>query len=261
VSGATGAPGVTGAARTARLILALDTATSRVVIALGDVAGSVLFEDGWTAGHRHGETLLPRLQELLSQAGVRIVDVSAIVVGTGPGTFTGLRVGLATAKALAVSLDCPIVGIATAAALLDADRAARASSAGASSPGADDDRPAPAADDDRPAPAAVLVPAGPNDRVLIRAGAATLVPAGSEPDLDPGQDLVAVDLDGRAAAEASARGHAALGGLAGALLRIGAARVASGDVDDVRTLVPEYVTLPRGIREEHGTVEWSHSPA
>jgi tRNA threonylcarbamoyl adenosine modification protein YeaZ len=252
VSGATGAPGVTGAARTARLILALDTATSRVVIALGDVAGSVLFEDSWTAGHRHGETLLPRLQELLSQAGVRIVDVSAIVVGTGPGTFTGLRVGLATAKALAVSLDCPIVGIATAAALLDADRAARASSAGASSPGADDDR---------PAPAAVLVPAGPNDRVLIRAGAATLVPAGSEPDLDPGQDLVAVDLDGRAAAEASARGHAALGGLAGALLRIGAARVASGDVDDVRTLVPEYVTLPRGIREEHGTVEWSHSPA
>jgi hypothetical protein len=163
-----------------------------------------------------------------------------------------LLVGLATAKALAVSLDCPIVGIATAAALLDADRAARASSAGASSPGADDDR---------PAPAAVLVPAGPNDRVLIRAGAATLVPAGSEPDLDPGQDLVAVDLDGRAAAEASARGHAALGGLAGALLRIGAARVASGDVDDVRTLVPEYVTLPRGIREEHGTVEWSHSPA
>jgi len=252
VSGASGAPDVTGAARTARLILALDTATSRVVIALGDAAGSVLFEDGWTAGHRHGETLLPRLQELLSQAGVRIVDVSAIVVGTGPGTFTGLRVGLATAKALAVSLDCPIVGIATAAALLDADRAARASSAGASSPGADDDR---------PAPAAVLVPAGPNDRVLIRAGAATLVPAGSEPDLDPGQDLVAVDLDGRAAAEASARGHAALGGLAGALLRIGAARVASGDVDDVRTLVPEYVTLPRGIREEHGTVEWSHSPA
>ena len=252
MSGASGAPDVTGAARTARLILALDTATSRVVIALGDVAGSVLFEDGWTAGHRHGETLLPRLQELLSQAGVRIVDVSAIVVGTGPGTFTGLRVGLATAKALAVSLDCPIVGIATAAALLDADRAARASSAGASSPGADDDR---------PAPAAVLVPAGPNDRVLIRAGAATLVPAGSEPDLDPGQDLVAVDLDGRAAAEASARGHAALGGLAGALLRIGAARVASGDVDDVRTLVPEYVTLPRGIREEHGTVEWSHSPA
>jgi tRNA threonylcarbamoyl adenosine modification protein YeaZ len=247
VSGATGSPVVTGAARTARPILALDTATSRVVIALGDAAGSVLCEVGWTAGHRHGETLLPRLQELLSQAGVRIVDVSAIVVGTGPGTFTGLRVGLATAKALAVSLDCPIVGVAAAAALLEADRAARVGTAGA--------------DDDRSAPAAVLVPAGPNDRVLIRAGVATLVPAGSEPDLDSGQDLVAVDLEGRAPAEASARGHSALGGLASALLRIGAARVASGDVDDVRTLVPEYVTLPRGIREEHGTVEWSHSPA
>jgi len=228
-------------------ILAFDTATSRVVIALGGADGTVLAGDEWTAGHRHGETLLPRLQELLSRSGVQIASVSSIVVGTGPGTFTGLRVGLATAKALALSLACPILGVSTAAALLDADRAARAESRG----GHDDAHPS----------AILLVPAGPNDRVLIRSGVATLIPAGVEPDLEPGLDLVAVDLEGRAPAEASARGHAALGGLAAALVRIGAARLAAGDADDVATLVPEYVTLPRGIREEHGTVEWSHSPA
>jgi len=257
---------VSGTAGAAAPILVMDTATSLVVIALGGADGTLRIEDSWSAGHRHSEELLPHLRDLLSRAGTRLADVSAIVVGTGPGTFTGLRVGLATAKALAVSLGCPIVGVPTAAALVDADRAACwvARNAGADEPNGGDEPNGAGGPGDAGESlgrsAAVLVPAGPSDRVLFRDGVATLVPAGTEPQDVAADGLIAVDLDGRAAPEASARGRAALDGLAAGLLRIGARRLADGDVDDVARLVPEYVTLPRGIREEHGAVEWSHSP-
>jgi hypothetical protein len=76
----------------------------------------------------------------------------------------------------------------------------------------------------------------------------------------PGTTLVAVDLAGRAPAEACALGEQALAGLGAALLRLGANRLAAGDEDDLAGLVPEYVTLPRGIVRESGTVTWSHDP-
>jgi hypothetical protein len=60
--------------------------------------------------------------------------------------------------------------------------------------------------------------------------------------------VVAVDLDGRAPDEAVALGRAAVDGMAAALLGAGAARLAAGGPDDLATLVPEYVTLPRGVR-------------
>jgi hypothetical protein len=85
-----------------------------------------------------------------------------------------------------------------------------------------------------------------------------LLPAASEPDLDAGALLVAVDLDGRAPADAVARGEAARAGLGAALVTLGAARLAAGDVDDLARLVPEYVTLPRGVRAEGGEVTWLH---
>ncbi len=114
--GAAREPGV-GASGPA-IVLAIDTATSRTVIALGDLAGRPLAEEAWTAGHRHGEELLPHLQALLAANGLSLDDVAAIVVGTGPGAFTGLRVGLATAKALGIGLGRPLIGVATSAALL-----------------------------------------------------------------------------------------------------------------------------------------------
>jgi tRNA threonylcarbamoyl adenosine modification protein YeaZ len=214
-------------------LLAIDTATSRVVIALGGApagaadhrSGPPTAQESWPAGQRHGETLLPAIDRLLREGAERSADLAAIVVGTGPGTFTGLRVGLATAKAMAHGLGIPIVGVSTAAALLDND----------SSP-------------DR----AVILPAGPQDRV------ARLLPAGTEPELPPGTILVAVDLDGRAPAAAVARGDIALANLGRALLRLGAARLAVTGGDDLARLVPEYVTLPRGIRRETGEVTWSH---
>ena len=143
---------------------------------------------------------------------------------------------LATAKGLAVGLGLPIVGVSTAAALLEA--AAR-------------ELP------DPPPPLALLVPAGPSDRVLVKDGEATLLPGGREPELPAGTALVAVDLDGRAPNDAVARGEQAVMGLGTALLRLGAARLSAGQRDDVALLVPEYVTLPRGVSGVSGEVAWS----
>jgi hypothetical protein len=85
----------------------------------------------------------------------------------------------------------------------------------------------------------------------------TVVPAGSEPALDPGSVLVAVDLAERAPADAIERGHAALRGLGAELIRRGAERLGQDDADDLARLVPEYVTLPRGVARETGEVAWS----
>ncbi len=216
-------------------LLAVDTATSLVVVVRGGIDGATLEVASWPAGYRHGETLLPSIEQVLSAAGGRS-SVSGIVVGTGPGAFTGLRVGIATAKGLAHGLGCPIVGIPTSAALLDA--AAAAGDGGEH---------------------VLLLPAGPTDRVVVRAGRAPeRLAGGTEPDLPAAARLVAVDLEGRADDTATARGRAAHEGLGAALLRLGAARLRAGDRDDLAELVPEYVTLPRGVTAAAGEVEWSH---
>jgi tRNA threonylcarbamoyl adenosine modification protein YeaZ len=228
-------------------LLAIDTATSVAVTALGDGTGRLVAEEPWVAGYRHGEELLPRIRRLLGSSSVELTDLTAIVVGTGPGAFTGLRVGIATAKGLAHALDLPIVGVSTGDALIDAvaDAAAEPAAGGAGGQ--------PAA-----AEIALLLPAGPSDRVLVRHRQdAPLLPGGTEPDLGAGDLLVAVDLAGRAPDEANDRGERARAGLGGALVRIGAARIAAGEADDLARLVPEYVTLPRGVRASTGEVAWS----
>ena len=78
------------------------------------------------------------------------------------------------------------------------------------------------------APSVLLLPAGPRDRLVVRAGSAPVpLPAGEEPDLAPGERLVAVDLEGRAPDDALARGETARAGLGQALLRAGAAKLAA----------------------------------
>lgn len=204
----------------------IDTATTQAVIALGTADGTLVEARSWTAGYRHGEELLARIETLLRDRGLTPSELGGLVAGTGPGAFTGLRVGLATAKGLAHALSLPIAGVATSTALL--------ASAG----------------DTPDTPAVLLQPAGPSDRVLSRSGAVPVIlPGGTDPELRPDERLVAVDLAGRAPDDALARGDAARARLAEALLSAGAARLASGDADDLATLVPEYVTLPRGVRE------------
>ena len=101
----------------------------------------------------------------------------------------------------------------------------------------------------------LVQPAGPSDRVLTRAGEPSRILAGgADPELRAGEVLVAVDLDGREAPEAVALGRDARTGLAAALLEAGAARLAGGPPDDLARLVPEYVTLPRGVREAPGAM-------
>jgi tRNA threonylcarbamoyl adenosine modification protein YeaZ len=237
---------VTGGPR----LLAIDTALARAVVALGAPDGTLVDQVAWVAGHRHGEELLARLQELLRQNDTVLADLDAIVCGTGPGAFTGLRVGLATAKALAHGLGVPIVGVSTAASLL----------AAASEPGQPGKRARPA-EPAQPRAVGVLLPAGPSDRVLVVAGEARLLRAGTEPPAEINTDrLVAVDLPGRATPAALARGDRAIAGLGAALLRLGAARLARGNVDDLARLVPEYVTLPRGVAQERGELAWSRGP-
>jgi hypothetical protein len=88
----------------------------------------------------------------------------------------------------------------------------------------------------------------------------SLLPGGVDPDVADDEVLVAVDLDGRAPPDATARGVRARDGLAVALMRLGTARLAAGDVDDLARLVPDYVTLPRGVRASSGEVTWSRDP-
>lgn len=221
-------------------LLAIDTATTRVVVATGTPDGVADGITTWAAGYRHGETLLSTIGRFLGEQNIRRSRLVGIVVGTGPGAFTGLRVGIATAKGLAHGLGIPLVGVSTAQALLAA--ASSASGVDAAEP-------------------ALLLPAGPSDRIVVRRGGSpVLLPGGQEPDLDPTETLVALDLEGRAPADALERGEAARAGLGPELVRQGAARLRAGDVDDLARLVPEYVTLPRGVRALTGEVSWSHSP-
>lgn len=223
-------------------LLAIDTATSQIVVAL-ERPGGPPDVAAWPAGQRHGEELLTALDGLLRRVGVGLDLLGGIVVGTGPGAFTGLRVGLATAKGLAQALAIPIIGIPTSTALL---------------------APVSAADSGLPPEVtrrrALLLPAGPRDRVLIDEDGPRLLPAGSEPQLAPGVELVALDLDGRAPADALVRGQAARLWLGATLLRLAAARLAAGEADDLARLVPEYVSLPRGVGVLSGSIEWSRDP-
>jgi len=216
-------------------LLALDTATSRAVVALERQPGPPVVAS-WPAGQRHGEELLAAIDRLLHGAGLGPAALGGIVVGTGPGAFTGLRVGLATAKGLAHALAIPIVGVPTAIALLTAS------------------------DDLTTAGRALLLPAGPRDRVLVDDQGSRLLPAGTEPVIAPGTELLAVDLEGRAPADALDRGAEALSRLGPTLLVLAAARLAAGDPDDLARLVPEYVSLPRGVTALTGSIEWSRDP-
>ncbi|MDQ2753925.1 MAG: tRNA (adenosine(37)-N6)-threonylcarbamoyltransferase complex dimerization subunit type 1 TsaB [Actinomycetota bacterium] len=91
------------------IILALDTATPQVSCALGGPDG-VIGELRSSEERRHGEYLAPAIERLCRDHQVAMRDLGAVAVDIGPGLFTGLRVGMATAKALASALGLPLVG-------------------------------------------------------------------------------------------------------------------------------------------------------
>ncbi|GAO09470.1 putative tRNA threonylcarbamoyladenosine biosynthesis protein [Streptomyces lydicamycinicus] len=94
------------------LLLALDTATPAVTVALHD-GTRVLAESRQVDARRHGELLLPAVDRVLAEAGHKLDAVSDIVVGVGPGPYTGLRVGLVTAATFGSVLGVPVHGLCT----------------------------------------------------------------------------------------------------------------------------------------------------
>ena len=97
-------------------ILAIDTASSVSSVAVAS-EGKLQAEVTVEAGRTHSETLLSHIEGALSFAGVERSALTGVAVSIGPGSFTGLRIGLATAKAIAYGLGIPLVGVSTLAAL------------------------------------------------------------------------------------------------------------------------------------------------
>ena len=97
-------------------ILGFDTATRATAVALADDGGAVLeARDDPPRGERprHVSRLLPLCAELLDRAGIGFEDLACLAVGIGPGTFTGLRIGVATGRALGQASGIPAVGVST----------------------------------------------------------------------------------------------------------------------------------------------------
>jgi len=104
-------------------ILAIETATRVMSVAI--LEGPRVVAELSTEGARvHSERLLPGIDTVLAEAGLGLEDLDAIAVSTGPGSFTGLRIAIATAKGLAFGAGPPLVGVSTLAALARAARGA-----------------------------------------------------------------------------------------------------------------------------------------
>jgi tRNA threonylcarbamoyl adenosine modification protein YeaZ len=232
------------------VILVIDTATRTPTLALARLDGQLIEERQWPSEHRHGEQLLERLDDLLTSAGVDRRELRGVVAGIGPGSFTGLRIGLATAKVICYSLDVPIVGISTFHALALAS----------------------VATDVAANELALTLPAGAVDRYVQRIsvpadtravqeiGPAQLAVPGPGFEAAVGDALlVAVDMaaGGDITDEAVERGQSAVTGLARALATLGTQALAGGRRDDVARLVPAYVALPRGIAQVAAEMTWS----
>lgn len=210
------------------MIIAIDGAATDLSLALAAPDGSPLDEIAWTTPQRQSAELLPRLLELLERNGRTLAEASAIGVGTGPGSFTGLRVAMALAKGLAVALDRPIVGVPSLEAWLETE----------------------------PAVAAALARAGAREAYL-------LVQGSTEPVI---ADRDALPESIRNTAVAAPAELAAAFGLTDARSPRGAAAIARRTAsrlehepagDDVSRLEPIYLRAPRGVTTEgEGRVKW-----
>ena len=210
------------------MIIAIDAASTDLSVALADPDGTLILDDGWTSAQRQSAELLPHLLELLGRAGRSLRDTSAVAVGIGPGSFTGLRVGLALGKGLALALDRPILGVPSLQGWLSAhtDAAVALARAGARE--------------------AYLLPRGEESAQIVDRDALTALVAGAR-IVAPAELAAAFGLVGAESPRA-----------AGALAALAASRLgAEASGDDLRTLEPLYVRPPRGLStESQGEVRW-----
>lgn len=218
----------------APLILAVDTSTHASIVAVGTAEPVAVSRRA--VQHRHGSHLLEQIDEVLDQASRTLEDVEALAVGTGPGSFTGLRVGLATVKTIAYARRLPLVGVMSS----DALRLAAAAAGAAPD-------------------AAVVLPAGARDHYLARAGEdPVLVAPGELASRLAGSPVLTIDMEPELlGVEAAGQGQAAVEGLPASLLRLATARLLAGETDDAAELTPAYVALPRGVTRAAEELGWS----
>ena len=99
-------------------LLALDTAANLCSVAILDVeTGTVLAEISEDIGKGHAERLMAVIEQVMQRANVAIGEIGKVAVSVGPGSFTGVRVGVSAARGFALALKCPAVGISTLQAL------------------------------------------------------------------------------------------------------------------------------------------------
>lgn len=201
------------------MIVAIESASTDVSIALADPDGELRQVDGWSAGQRQSHELLPRITALLAANGSAISAISALAVGIGPGSFTGLRVGMSVAKGLAVALGRPIVGVASLPAWLESE----------------------------PDAAVAVARAGARDAYLLRRGATSPEIVDRDVLVDVAGPLVApaelIDAFGLADAVQPLRAAAAVARQAALRLREEPAG------DDLSRLEPAYLRAPRGVAQ------------
>lgn len=94
------------------IVLGIETATPRVSVALANHDGVVALIEV-DAGRRHAETLVPAIEFACRHADVTLPEIGVVAVDVGPGLFTGMRVGIATAKSLAQALEIPVVALSS----------------------------------------------------------------------------------------------------------------------------------------------------
>lgn len=93
-------------------ILGFDTATQRVAVGVGR-GGQVLGTRSLAVERQHAEQLVPTIRDLCQESSIELSSLEVIAVGLGPGLFTGLRVGITTARTMAQALDIPVIGVSS----------------------------------------------------------------------------------------------------------------------------------------------------
>ncbi len=207
------------------MIIAIDGASTDLSIALTESHGTLLADDAWSSAQRQSAELLPRLLALLARIERPVRDASAVAIGTGPGSFTGLRVAMALGKGLAVGLRVPIVGVPSLPAWLEAD----------------------------PAATGALVRAGAREAYLFERGEAEPRIVDRDQVVRTSSFVAAAELAAAFDLTAARRPRGAI-----AIARRAAERLsvdAAGD--DPRTLEPLYLRAPRGVAAESAErVRW-----
>ncbi len=94
------------------MLLAIDTATHHASIALHD-GTFVRGECTWESGNRHTVTLVPRINQILKASELTSADLTAVAICIGPGSYTGVRIGVSVAKGLASAQKLPLIGVST----------------------------------------------------------------------------------------------------------------------------------------------------